>query len=245
MKTINQKARFTVLFVASTLFMQMPSNPSMASISKRAPQKKLAQYSEIMNSDESKVVSKKYLKETVLQKVTSSLPKKFKSQASVVAREVLAQSERYHMDPLFLLAVIQTESSFNPDSVGPVGELGLMQLRVSTGEWIAKKYKLPFQGEKDLKSPVKNIRLGAAYLDYLRKKFDGSAESYISAYNMGPTNVLRLAQEQIVPQIYSTKVIRHYVSIHDLLAKRVAQSERAQQSLAQNKMAQDLDIIEL
>ena len=243
MKTYRLNIPLVFAFATSTLCFQISAYASKESLGQPSTQKKLVQYSEIMKSEEAKIVSRKDLKETVLLKVTRSLPKKFKSKAQAVSEEVLAQSEKYHMDPLFLLAVIQTESSFNPLSRGPVGELGLMQLRAGTADWIARKYKLPFQGENDLKNPVKNIRIGAAYLDYLRKKFGGSARSYISAYNMGPRNVRRLAQEQIVPQIYSTKVIRHYVSIHELLEKRAAQSESHRKVVAQNKMAQVLEFI--
>lgn len=222
MGQIRKIFRSGTILVFSALLLQFQANTSVASFKRQSSQKKLEQYNEIMNSKQKKIVSKDHLHETVYAKIEKSLPKKFKSQARKISREVIAQSEKFHMDPLFLLAVIQTESSFNPESVGPVGEMGLMQLRVKTGKWIAEKYSLSFKGESDLKNPIKNIRLGAAYLDYLRTKFDKSAVSYISAYNMGPSNVRRLAQEQVVPQIYSSKVIKHYVSIHDLLKQREA-----------------------
>jgi soluble lytic murein transglycosylase len=237
-KGLKTRLCFALAVSVSGFCFQMPASSFQVFVSLRTPQKKLAQYGEIMKSSEMKMVSQKDLKETVLLKVNRSLPKDFKLKAKAIADEVLKQSDRYHMDPLFLLAVIQTESSFNPLSRGPVGELGLMQLRVSTAEWISRKYDLPFLGEKDLKNPLTNIQIGAAYLDYLRKKFEGSAQSYISAYNMGPRNVRRLAQEKIIPEIYSNKVIRHYVLIHELLAKKAAQSEGSSKVVAENKTSQ-------
>ncbi len=250
MGNMRKNFRSGSIFAFSVLFLLVQTNISVASFKRESAQKRLEQYGEIMNSKKKKLVSKDHLYETVHSKVQRSLPKKHKAQAKRIAREVIAQSEKFKMDPLFLLAVIETESSFNPDSVGPVGELGMMQLRSTTGAWIAEKYGITFKGDADLKNPVKNIRLGAAYLDYLRHKFDKSAVSYISAYNMGPKNVRRLAQEQVVPQIYSSKVIKHYVSIHDLLQKRESQNSQIKTAekvakAASQQPQQDIEIIEL
>lgn len=205
-----------VLFFVISFTATQNTHGMLSPASKAVTLKKLEQYSEIMNHQGSaKSVSRDLLYKTVLAKFKKFLPKSHKSKAHDLAREVFIQSEKYQMDPLFLLAVMKTESSFNPSSVGSSGELGLMQLRPKTGAWIAKKYDIQFNDNADLIDPVKNIRLGSAYLDYLRTKFKKSARSYIAAYNMGPRNVRRLEREKITPSIYSSKVIRHYASIHD------------------------------
>ncbi|MFN7453152.1 MAG: lytic transglycosylase domain-containing protein [Pseudobdellovibrionaceae bacterium] len=147
---------------------------------------------------------------SLYNEIYRSLPKKFKGQASALATTFIKESEIHDFDPVFVVAVIKTESSFNPLARGGVGEIGLMQLRPETAEWVAKKFKLKWHGKKTLENPVDNVRLGIAYLDYLREKFDGYANKYLSAYNMGASKVRRMYAAETKPREYSRKVMRHY-----------------------------------
>ncbi|MCW5696736.1 MAG: transglycosylase SLT domain-containing protein [Bauldia sp.] len=57
------------------------------------------------------------------------------------------------------LAVIQNESSFNPAATGAVGEVGLMQLRLTTAQ------QMGYRGTvQQLYDPATNIAYGMAYL---------------------------------------------------------------------------------
>lgn len=165
-------------------------------------------------SDAQKIEGQKALNEAILSKVQTYLPAKFKSQARTIARTVISESAKYGMDPVFVLAVIKTESKFNPLVVGRHGEIGLMQIKPDTAEWIAKKFDLPFNGKKTLQSPSANIQIGMAYMNYLRAKFDKAAMKYVSAYNMGPTNVRRLLAKNVKPAEYNSRVMKNYSTLY-------------------------------
>lgn len=138
-----------------------------------------------------------------------NLPGKFKIQSAKIAKAIIREANRYQMDPLFLAAVIRHESQFNPQAIGGVGEIGLMQLRPSTAEDIAKKLGVK---NWDLANPVTNIEFGAFYFSKLRGKFDRHAQLYVAAYNMGAANVRKLVDQDKKPKVYAAKVMEHYTS---------------------------------
>lgn len=152
--------------------------------------------------------------------VHNSLPKKYKNKSLEIASTIIEEAEKYQLDPVFLMAVIQTESSFNPAARGGIGEIGLMQLRPCTAEWISKRAKVNFKGNRTLLDPVQNIKLGAFYFHHLRSQFSGQASEYLAAYNMGATKVRRIIAENRKPRVYSMKVMTHYKqTYHKLIAK--------------------------
>jgi len=154
--------------------------------------------------------------EKVLRLVERRLPKKYRAQSDLVARTIIQEAKRNNLDPLFLMAVIQTESGFNPEVRGRHGEIGLMQILPKTSLWLAKRFHL--QGEIDLTRPEINIKLGAAYLAKLRKRFHHVGNRYIAAFNMGSKNVHRLLASQVEPRIYPDKVLHHYKKIYSQIS---------------------------
>jgi soluble lytic murein transglycosylase len=160
-----------------------------------------------------------FLGEAMQQDIYKNLPKKYKNSALELAAILAEESEKYQIDPIFLMAVIKTESSFNPLAKGSAGEIGLMQLKPDTAEWIAKKYDLPWKGPKTLEDPANNIRIGAAFFDWLRNKFDGEAVKYTSAYNMGAVKVMRMTASDRQPSIYANRVLKNYKKTYDTLSK--------------------------
>ena len=48
-------------------------------------------------------------------------------------------SSQYNLDPLFVLAVIKTESNFDDDAHSHKNAVGLMQITVETGGWAAEQ----------------------------------------------------------------------------------------------------------
>ena len=141
------------------------------------------------------------------------LPKRFRSQYKKIAQAIIDESVKHQFDPVFVLSVIQNESSFNPSRLGALDEIGLMQLRPGTAEWIAKKYNLAYSDKNTLHDPIENIRIGTAYMDYLRGKFS-HARLYISAYNMGKRNVDGNLEKNIWPKEYASHVMRYYVDFY-------------------------------
>jgi soluble lytic murein transglycosylase len=161
-----------------------------------------------------KVEQKRGLEQHVLEEVTRRVPKKWKPKSREIAAAILKESARHELDPLFVMAVISGESSFNPEAVGPVGEIGLMQLRPSTAAWIARKQRVKWQGEKTLTSPTRNIELGVAYLGWLRTHFRQHGQLYLAAYNMGATSVKRALDKKIWPKDYPRHVMKRYLALY-------------------------------
>jgi soluble lytic murein transglycosylase len=121
---------------------------------------------------------------------------------------------------LMVLILISGESSFNPTAVGPVGEIGLMQIRMSTGKWLATLFKQPWKGSKTLQDPIANIKLGVAYLSWLRAKFEGHGQLYLAAYNMGPKSVKSAVSRKIYPKDYPLHVMKRYLAFYKDMNKQ-------------------------
>lgn len=163
-----------------------------------------------------KIVS---LNKVLYREVQSRLDKKYKKYASQIAKAVISESAKRKFDPIFVLAVIETESQFNPKAIGQFGEVGLMQIKPDTAKWIANKYKLKYINQKDLENPKTNIRIGLAYMAYLREEFDSSSVKYVSAYNMGAGNVRKIFSKKTKTSQYSQRVIKNYSQFYASLTK--------------------------
>jgi soluble lytic murein transglycosylase len=167
----------------------------------------------------------------VYQWTHDSLPESYKKDYKKVAQTIIDESLKYGFDPIFVMSVISHESRFKPTTIGSFGEIGLMQLRPQTAKWISKKLNLDYSGKKkDLKNPETNIRLGTAYLSYLRGHFDSQARLYLAAYNMGQGNVASALDRHIWPKEYASHVMSHYISyykqIRELNETKVAEAKR-------------------
>lgn len=161
-----------------------------------------------------KIAAFKDVKKRIRATIKARLPKKYKDLASSITNTIVAEANKHKLDPYFVMAVIAGESSFNPDAVGPVGEVGLMQIRPATGAWIAKKFKIKWQGKSSLTNPLKNITIGTAYIAYLRQKFAKQGQLYIAAYNMGAANVRRALSKNVRPKDYPIHVMKRYIAFY-------------------------------
>lgn len=137
-----------------------------------------------------------------------------------LSQSLLKASRDYYYDPVFLLAVVKTESQFNPYAMGTHGEIGLMQIKPDTAEWICEKRKMKWLGAKALKDPSYNILVGAMYFDYLKKSLKAQKSAhYINAYNMGINNLQRLPASEREKHSYYEKVLDNYITIYQELKK--------------------------
>ena len=161
----------------------------------------------------------------IRQWTAQALKGKNRKYASVVAKTVMAESERNGFDPIFLMAVIENESSFDPHVVGSVGEIGLMQITPDTGKWIAKKCGIKWEGKKSLHDPKTNIRIGAAYLAHLREQFDSQGQLYLAAYNMGSLNVNRALERSVRPKEYPMRVMKRYIRFYTDIKSELKNNE--------------------
>lgn len=157
------------------------------------------------------------------------LPEKYKDQSGKIAQTIIDEATKQEFDPVFLMSVIEGESSWRPDKIGSVGEIGLMQLRPSTGKWMAAKAGVKWKGDKTLHDPCSNIKLGAAYLHYLRDRFDDHARLYLAAYNMGQGNVNEALDKKIWPKDYPIHVMKRYVEFYETLGETLVTKDEDRQ----------------
>jgi soluble lytic murein transglycosylase-like protein len=108
-----------------------------------------------------------------------------------------SEAKAQGVDLSLVLAVIQKESSFDPNARSAAGARGLMQMLPSTAKWLGLK------DTKQLTKPAVNIKYGVKYLKYLWDEFAGipsgdltaeqlrqrNAQMAIAAYNAGQGNV--------------------------------------------------------
>ena len=88
----------------------------------------------------------------------------------------------YKLEPHLVLAIMATESNFDPMALSPKNAQGLMQLIPGT----AARFKV-----RDAMDPAQNIRGGMAYLRWLMALFEGDVALVAAAYNAGERAVER------------------------------------------------------
>ncbi|GGE64995.1 hypothetical protein GCM10011533_16710 [Streptosporangium jomthongense] len=125
------------------------------------------------------------------------LPARARPFVSSINRE----NEKFELSAELLLAIMETESAFNPMAKSPIPAFGLMQIvPASAGQDATEKLfgKPRLLAPSYLYNPENNIQVGAAYFNilyyrYFRDIDDPLSRLYcaIAAYNTGPGNVSR------------------------------------------------------
>jgi len=135
------------------------------------------------------------------------------SEASVwhVAETILEESEKYSLDPMLILAIINVESSFRHRAVSPRGARGLMQIRPFVADALVTEMEFKrWEGKEGLDDPITNIKLGIFYLASLRERF-GDLKVALTAYQWGPTEIkTRLERRETLPVGYARRVLSSY-----------------------------------
>jgi soluble lytic murein transglycosylase-like protein len=110
---------------------------------------------------------------------------------------------RYGLDSNLVLAIIATESNFNPVARSAKNARGLMQLIPQT----AARF-----GVRDVLNPVQNLHGGMAYLRWLLDRFDGDLGLALAGYNAGEGAVDEYMGIPPYPETrnYVRKVISRY-----------------------------------
>ena len=99
-----------------------------------------------------------------------------------IADLIRTLAPEYELDPDLVLAVVETESNFNPAARSNKNAQGLMQLIPATAERF---------GVDDVWDPEQNLRGGMAYLRWLLDSFDGDLKLALAGYNAGENAVRR------------------------------------------------------
>lgn len=125
---------------------------------------------------------------------------------------ILAESKIYGYDPMFVTALIITESSFDNKARSNRGAMGLMQILPRTGVALASEKEMEWKGSPTLYNPEINIALGTYYLNKLENRF-GDLNLALEAYNHGPTRLDKYLKRGYQPKRYSKKVFQIYEMI--------------------------------
>lgn len=127
-----------------------------------------------------------------------------------LANVIYEESDRYHYDPMFVLAIILTESSFKKGQKSYVGARGLMQVVPFVGKDLANRSGIEWNGSETLYDVEKNIKLGTLHLFEQILEF-GDINKALVAYNMGETRVRGMLRKKTeLPDKYLKKVLENF-----------------------------------
>lgn len=122
---------------------------------------------------------------------------------------ILASAQAHRIDPLFLHAIIGTESTYAPAALSHAGARGLMQIMPGTGTRFGV-------AQDALYDPATNIETGAKLLKSLQKRYGRDFNLILAAYNAGEGAVARYGN-RIPPyretQDYVVKVMNRYAAL--------------------------------
>lgn len=133
-----------------------------------------------------------------------------------VAAFIVEKSRDYGVDPLLVIALIQTESTFNNWARSRKGARGLMQIMPATGRHVARELDLKWEGDKTLFNPYANIRVGIHYLSALSERYEDDAVLTLTAYNYGPARLSSLLRRGAPPPGgYADRVLANYEDLRE------------------------------
>ncbi|MGE4232688.1 MAG: lytic transglycosylase domain-containing protein [Bacteriovoracia bacterium] len=105
------------------------------------------------------------------------------------SRLIVDLARAHQFEPAFILAVLGTESGFDPNAISNQGAVGLMQVMPRTADFISDNCGYAKEDLIDLFDPFTNVSLGVCYLSYLRGLYGNDMDRILSAYNLGPARV--------------------------------------------------------
>jgi len=106
--------------------------------------------------------------------------------------EIVANAERFGLEPWHVAAVVKCESSFRTDAVSSVGAIGLMQIMPDTGEWLSGKFsEKSIFTESMLYDADTNLKYGCWYLSWLMERYGQDRTVVTAAYHAGHGTVDR------------------------------------------------------
>lgn len=125
-----------------------------------------------------------------------------------LAQLIVEKSEEIGVTPALALALIETESTFDPCARSSVGAMGLMQVmpkRILGHHHVQEAYAFNYHLFYD---PQWNINFGMDYLGSLIERF-GRLDHAIAAYNLGPTRLsYRLRTDRYSETLYLRRIMK-------------------------------------
>ena len=154
-----------------------------------------------------------------------------------------AQIAREHdIDVALMLAIIHTESNFNPFAVSKNGAAGLMQIMPDAARELGLKvpqYKNRRKPKFDPKiderfDPNKNLHAGLTYFKRLHEKYLNNLTLALGAYNVGPAKVKIRGPLISRGKRYANKVINRSQYYRDTSAQMEIDLKRLERILNNN-----------
>ena len=97
-------------------------------------------------------------------------------------------AEEFDLNPALVASVINVESSYNVKARSNKNAIGLMQIKLTTANYLNTLNEKNLIEEKELFNPNINIKFGCEYLRYLMNKFE-NLTTVLASYNAGETRV--------------------------------------------------------
>jgi len=133
-----------------------------------------------------------------------------KEEVNELTEVIYTESKKYKYDPMFILAIILTESSFKKGQTSSVGASGLMQVMPFIGADVSPRAGVNWDGTSTLFEPEANIKLGMHHLFEQVLKFNDIKKA-ILAYNLGETRLRSIIRKnKPLPSRYLNKVLENY-----------------------------------
>lgn len=178
-----------------------PAKPSPVGASAEAPSAAPEVVNQVLESAETRA--------RLFAAVSQCRPSLGDRQRWRIVDAIREEAERHGYDPLFVMAIIEVESTCSPTANSSRGAVGLTQIKPSTARAVAKDLGLPWGGANALVQPNLNIRLGLGYLAQLEEKF-GDPYVAIAAYNLGPQKASGMSRQHAKRARYVKKVLARY-----------------------------------
>lgn len=106
-----------------------------------------------------------------------------------------------------IMAMIEHESSFNPEAVSPTEDYGLMQINKINHEWLKEEYRCA-----DMLNPYQNVFCGIKIISQYIEKYE-DYDKALMAYNMGEYGAKKAWENEVTSTNYSTSILElmaHY-----------------------------------
>ena len=132
-----------------------------------------------------------------------------------VVTAIYRASKKKGIDYRMVLALAKVESNFRNDAISPKGARGLLQIKPSVAEGIAKDLGIKLNSKKSLHEFEKNIIIGTHILSSLIEEFY-DIHGALSAYNMGQTKLLEQSTNDYRTK-FSKAVLREYKRYMEIL----------------------------
>lgn len=100
-----------------------------------------------------------------------------------------------------ILAMIETESGFNPEVISRTNDYGLMQLNKINHEWLNEQYRAA-----DMLNPYQNVFCGVKIISSFVKRYDDYGKA-LMAYNMGEYGARKAWENGVTSTKYSEKIL--------------------------------------